>query len=189
MEQTDTNYFHLFRNVCMCINATLNLKECLDLIAVNVTKALQVKACALFLLDRTQNRLDVSASYGLSEAYLNKGPVDAEKSIQESLHGVPILVLDATHDNRIQYPREAAQEGIASIFSVPIPVKGAVIGVLRIYTARPRTFCDNERAFIFGLAEMSGIAIENARMYDHLRSNYENLMNDVHRWFDFGSVR
>ena len=32
----------------------------------------------------------------------------------------------------LQYPEEAKREGIASVLSIPITVKGQIIGVLRI---------------------------------------------------------
>lgn len=181
-------YFKMFRDVCKRINSTLDLKECLNFITENVVKVLNIKACTIFLLDMVHKRLDISASCGLSEAYLKKGPVDAEKSIEESLSGKPVLVYDTTHDNRIQYPEEAKREGVSSILSVPISVKGEVIGVLRLYTSQPRKFSNDEIEFITGLAEMGGIAIENARMYDRLKLDHESLIKDVHQWFEFGRI-
>jgi signal transduction protein with GAF and PtsI domain len=126
----------MFRDVCKVINSTLNLEEVLNLITENIVNALNLKGCTVFLLDKERNRLEVSASYGVSKAYLQKGPLDADKSIAETLNGESVLIYDTTTDSRIQYPQEAKKEGIASIFSVPISVKGQVIGVLRIYTSQ-----------------------------------------------------
>jgi signal transduction protein with GAF and PtsI domain len=68
-------YFQMFRDVCKVINSTLNLEEVLNLITENIVTALNLKGCTLFLLDKERNRLEVSASYGVSEAYLQKGPI------------------------------------------------------------------------------------------------------------------
>jgi hypothetical protein len=38
------------------------------------------------------------------------------------------------------------------------------------------------------LADMGGIAIDNARMYDHLKAEHENLIDETHRWFEYGKV-
>jgi signal transduction protein with GAF and PtsI domain len=181
-------YFQMFRDVCKVINSTLNLEEVLNLITENIVTALNLKGSTVFLLDKERNRLEVSASYGVSKAYLKKGPLDADKSIAETLNGESVLIYDTTTDPRIQYPQEAKKEGIASIFSVPISVKSQIIGVLRIYTSQPRKFSGNESEFIAGLAEMGGIAIDNARMYHHLKNDHENLINEVHRWFEFGKT-
>ena len=179
-------YFKSFRDVSTLISKSLDLKEILDSITENVARSLITKACAIFLLSKAENRLKLQSSYGLSDAYLNKGPIDAEKSICGCLTGKPLLVLDATTDSRIQYRTEAEKEGIASILSVPISVKGQIIGCLRIYTAKPHEFTENETEFIFGITEMGGIAIENAIMYEQLKSEHQKLIDDAHRWFEFG---
>ena len=86
---------------------------------------------------------------------------------------------NATRDPRAQYQKEAEEEGICSIISVPFSTKGRVIGVLRLYTFQPRNFSQEEIGFFEALAEMGALAIENARMYEQLRKDYENLMSDI----------
>ena len=99
-----------------------------------------------------------------------------------------MLIYNVTNDPRAQYPKEAEKEGIASILSIPMTVKGEIIGVLRIYTSEPRKFSYDEIEFIYGVADMGGIAIDNARMYHHLKSDHDRLIQDVHQWFDFGKT-
>jgi len=70
----------------------LNLKEVLDSITTNLARSLITKGCAIFLLSKVENRLKFQSSYGLSDAYLNKGALDAEKSIAGCLEGKPVLV-------------------------------------------------------------------------------------------------
>ena len=173
-------------DISTLISKSLNLKEVLDSITTNLSRSLITKGCAIFLLSRVENRLKLQSSYGLSDAYLNKGPIDAEKSIAECLDGKSVFVLDTATDPRTQYRAEAEREGIASTLSVPISAKGQIIGVLRIYTAKPHEFTENETEFIFGITEMGGIAIENANMYDQLKGEHEKLITDAHHWFEFG---
>ena len=189
MHNKETTYFRLFRDICKVINSSLNLSEVLSRIVENVVSSLNVKACAVFLWDREKNILEVSATHGLSESYLEKGPLVADKSIAETLEGKSVFIYDTNKDPRIQYPDEAKKEGIASILSIPISVKNRIIGVLRIYTAEQRTFYEDDIEFIGGLADMGGIAIDNARMHDHLKADHENLIADVHQWFELGAVR
>jgi len=170
------------------MNSCLDLKEVLKLIAENIVDVLEVKACTVFLWDKQRNTLEVSAAHGLSEAYLKKGRLDADKSIAETLNGKIVIILDATNDPRVQYPEAAGNEGIASVLSIPISVKDQIIGVLRIYTSEQRDFSDDECDFICGLSDMGGIAIDNARMYDHLKAEHEKLIEETHRWFEFGKA-
>ena len=184
--ENEIRYLKLFKDVCKKINSSLELSEVLNAIVENTAKMLHVKGCSIFLLDKTHHRLIVSASYGLSDSYIKKGPIDSEKSIVESLNGTPVMVLDAKEDDRIQYPEAAKAEGIASIFSVPMSVRDKTIGVLRIYTSEPKEFSEAENEVISGLSEIGSIGIENARMHDHLKTDYDRLITDVHHWFDFG---
>jgi len=82
------------------------------------------------------------------------------------LSGRSVLVENAPTDNRVQYRDEAREEGIASILSVPMLMKGRVVGVLRIYNARPTRFTENELELISAIAEIGAIAIENARIFE-----------------------
>ena len=188
MPVQEIRFLKLFKNVCKAINSSLNIKEVLNSITENTVNILNVKGCTIFLLDQVEKKLKISSSNGLSEAYLNKGSVDSEKSIVETLSGKWVLVPDATNDYRIQYPKEAKKEGIISILSVPMSVKMKIIGVLRIYTAESRIFTDVEKEFISGLSEIGSIGIENARMYTILKSDHEKLIYDVHQWFDYGRM-
>jgi signal transduction protein with GAF and PtsI domain len=182
----NAQYFRSFRDICTLINKNLDLSEVLDTLTKDVARSLITKGCAVFLWSKAENRLKLGSCYGLSDAYLNKGPVDADRSMAQCLEGKSVFILDATTDPRAQYQAEAEKEGIASILSVPISAKDQIIGVLRIYTSKPHEFTENESEFISSVAEIGGIAIENARMYDRLKLEHESLINDAHQWFEFG---
>lgn len=188
MKDAKLQYFSLFRDVSKAVNSSLNITEVLKLITENTVAALNVKACTIFLWDRDRHILESRASHGLSESYLKKGPIEADKSMSGSLQGKSVLIYEVSREPGVQYPEEAQKEGIASILSIPISVREQIIGVLRIYTSEPRQFSDYEMEFIYGLADMGGIAIDNARMYFHLKSDHERLVDEVHKWFEFGST-
>lgn len=183
----EVEYLRMFKNVCKIINSSLDFGAVLKAITENTVKTLSIKGCTIFLLDEPQKQLIVSSSFGLSKEYMKKGPVDSEKSIEDTLQGEWVLVSDAKNDRRIQYQEEAKKEGVASILSVPMAVKGKIIGVLRLYTSVPYTFSELENEFISGLAEIGSIGIENARMYSHIKADHEKLIYDIHQWFDFGA--
>ncbi len=158
------------------ISSSLDLKEVLHLIVKKTCETTGSKGCTLMLLDDKGQRLEVKASFGLSDQYVGKGPVSTDKSISDTLRGAPIIIEDAASDPRVQYPQEAKKEGIASIVSVPISLRGRIIGVFRLYTSIPCKFTQDDIHFLIAVAEQSGIAIENAKMYQHVKTNYEKLM-------------
>lgn len=159
-------YLESYQNICRAISSSLSLNEVLNLIVTNVVKVLKVKACMLRLLNKENNRLEVAAHYGLSERYVNKGPVEFDQSIKEALSGKTISVYDITLDEKAKYRKEAEEEGIKSIISVPVKCGSEVLGVLRLYTAEPVKYTDEDLRFITAIAEQAAIAIINARTYE-----------------------
>jgi signal transduction protein with GAF and PtsI domain len=179
MKDSEKLYFDSFREVVKAVHSTLDIKEVLNMLVSKVVQVMDLKGCAIRLLDPNRRTLELVSSHGLSQKYLLKGPVEVDRSISEAMEGKTVSIYNAREDSRAQYQKEAVEEGISSIISVPLSIKGRVIGVMRLYTAEPRTFLDKEINFIEALAEMGAIAIENAKMYERIRKDYENLMSDV----------
>jgi transcriptional regulator with GAF, ATPase, and Fis domain len=179
MKARKKSFFDSFREVVKTINSTLDLREVLKMLVGEVRKVLDLKGCAIHLLDPNRRTLEIVSSQGLSEKYIRKGPVDVDRSIAEAMQGKTIHIHNAGEDPRVQYQKEAIEEGIYGIVSIPLPIKGRMIGALRLYTAEPRTLSDDEINFAEALAEMGAIAIENARMYETIRKNYEDVMSDI----------
>ena len=120
----------------------------------NIKTALGVKGCSLFLFNRKSNELELATSFGLSDEYINKGPVSALLSIAKSLENGPVVIYDVMDDPRIQYPEEAQKEGISSILSVPIVVGGRLMGAMRVYTSEPWEFTSDDVDFVEALAQI-----------------------------------
>jgi signal transduction protein with GAF and PtsI domain len=158
--------FRILRDVTTAILSSLNSREIVDLILEKVREIMKVKGCSLRLINETTRELDLLAHRGLSEAFLRKGPVSADRSIGEAMKGHPVFVADVTRDPRVQYPLELMKEGIASILSLPITAQTRVIGVLRLYGGEPREYLQDEVAFLLALAEIAGIVIVNAKLYE-----------------------
>ncbi len=181
----ELNFLKGLLEVSKAVNSALDVKKVLNLLVKTATTALDIKAAAVRLLDEKRQNMELVASYGLSDRYINKGPVGTDKSITEAMMGKAVSIYDVVSDPRANYPSESAEEGIKSILSVPISLKGKVIGVMRIYTAEPRDFTDDEITFISSLAEQAALAMENARLYQKLKGEYEELMGDLYRFTGF----
>jgi GAF domain-containing protein len=180
MLQTLANeYFRLFFETAQAILSARNLQETLDSLVQRTVAALQIKAGGLRLIDEQSNSLKQVASFGLSEAYLNKGALNADQSIPEVLVGKPVCIKDAYNDPRIQYPDAMRAEGINTILSVPVIAGDKVIGVLRLYSAEPRDYNDEDLEFVSALAEMGGLAIANARLYQNQGDRLASLFEEI----------
>jgi GAF domain-containing protein len=185
VEQINKNT-ELFHDLSVSINSSLDVKNIMNIMSVDVAKAFGVKAVSVRLLDKEKKTLQLVASYGLSKNYLKKGPISAEKSIAQALKGNPVVVKDAASDNGVQYKDEKKEEGIFSILCVPIKAKDEVIGVLRLYSGVPRDFTRGEIKLATAIAHQGGLAIQNASMYLMLKQDMKDLKEDIwsHRsWF------
>jgi len=181
----ELEFLKALQQVSKAINSTLDLQKVLDLLVKTATTTLGIKAAAVRLLDEKRQKMVLVASYGLSEKYLGKGPVEADKSIAETLMGTPVCIYDACTDPRAQYPEAAREEDIASILSVPITLKDKIIGTLRLYTGIPREFTEDEISFASTLAEQAALAMENARMFQKLKGEYEAVTSDLYRFIGY----
>jgi signal transduction protein with GAF and PtsI domain len=166
MAEKEFEYFSTFHEVTRAVLSALDLEAVLGLITKAAVSSLEIKGSTLMLLDEKSHRLELVASHGLSQKYLEKGPLYADRSIADASRGKPVLVENAPADDRVQYRQEAREEGIASILSVPMVMRGQFLGVLRIYTREPRQFSENEMDLISAIAEIGAIAIENARIFE-----------------------
>ncbi len=167
------------------ITSRLDLKEILHIIVVKATQLNGAKGSSILLLSGPKRTLEVKATYGLSDQFLAKGPVLAEKSIKECLEHM-VIIPDVSRSKAVQYPEHLKKAGIRAILCTPLIVRGKCIGNLRIYMDHPRKFFPEDLELIELLSDFSGIAIENARLFNHLKRDYEDLTQDVWQWYDWG---
>jgi signal transduction protein with GAF and PtsI domain len=185
MKAREILYFNSFREVVKAVHSTLDINEVLKMLVKKITRVMKVKGCAIRLLNINKRTLELVSFYGLSERYVGKGSVDADRSMAEAMKGRTIWISNVRKDPRVQYQEEAIEEGIYGILSVPLIIKKRVIGVLRLYTKKPRVFSKADISFIEALAEIGAIAIENARMYESIKKDYENVMNDINAFVGY----
>jgi GAF domain-containing protein len=172
------DYYTALYQVALTISSSLELNQVLQGVVTSITQAMLVQACTLRLLDSSSGQLQISAAYGLSGEYLAKGPVDVVSSPidQEAIKGTPVYIPDVRVDERFHYKEAARHEGIVSVLCVPLEVHGEAIGVMRVYTKEAREFHEDDVQFLSVLASLAALAIENARLYESLKSSYNGVM-------------
>jgi len=156
----------LYRSV-QATTSTLDLSAVLDRLAEATTQSLGCQAAAIRLLDKTGSYLEMAGSFGLSEEYKDKGPIEVARARidQEALLGQTVLVSNAARDGRLRYPAKVQAEGIRTILSTPLMGKTGPIGVLRAYGGATHRFSEDDAAFLRAIASQGAVAIENAQAY------------------------
>jgi PAS domain S-box-containing protein len=175
----EKEYLRVFQEITKAVSSSLNVNEVLDMIVRKIPEVMHLKAATVRLLDSSGKKLKLVASHGLSETYLKKGPVDAEQNVTEALKENPVAIYDVPTDHRIKYKREAEEEGIKSMLTLPVIARGKVLGILRLLTGEPREFSRQEIDFAASLAEQCGTAIENATMYEKTKKDYDDIMKYI----------
>lgn len=175
MERVKVNYETLIQ-ITKAISTIREPEEIVLITVEGVTHALNVKGCALFLFSPRSDELELAGSFGLTQEYLNKGPINALRSIPEALRDLqPVAIFDVADDPRIQYPEAAQKEGIASILSVPIIMGSGLFGCMRVYTAVPWEFTLNDVNFVQAVAQVVGLSIEMCRLNKGLKDSIDIL--------------
>jgi len=163
--------------VANLITSGMYLEELLRLI-VNVTaEIMNSKISSLMLLDCGKKELVVRATQSISEAYNKKSNIKLGEGIagQAALNNKTIVVRDLRKDARYLNQDIAKKEKLFSLASVPLAVKGRVIGVLNCYTSKKHDFTKTELNLLTALANQAAIAIENAELDLRARSAEEAL--------------
>jgi len=167
--------YEVILKITKAIAMSKDPEEVTLLIVESVKTALEAKGSALLLMNRKTGELEVAASFGLSEEYINKGPLSAMRSIAASLDEGPVAIYDVGDDPRIQYPEAAKKERIASILSVPIVVREKPIGALRVYSEEPWEATLEDVNLVQAVAQIAGMALEMSRLYKGLKDSIEIL--------------
>ncbi|HNX81167.1 MAG TPA: GAF and ANTAR domain-containing protein [Candidatus Omnitrophota bacterium] len=163
--------------VANLITSGLYMDELLHLIVQVTAEIMNSKISSLMILDPDKKELVVRATQSISEGY-NKKP---NIKLGEGIAGIVakenkvICVLDVKEDPRYLNKDIAVKEGLHSLASVPLAVKGRIVGVLNCYTSKKHVFSTYELGVLTALANQSAVAIENAELTVRARSAEEAL--------------
>ncbi|MBI2928283.1 MAG: GAF domain-containing protein [Verrucomicrobia bacterium] len=169
--------FESLVKVGQTINSALHVDEALGVITREACQLMEAKMASLLLLDESREWLKLRASHGAGPAYRNKPPL----SIEESLVGIvvrrkkPLQVENVQTSAFYQGVAIAREEGLVSLLSVPLVFGGQAIGVLNVYAGQPHVFSNEEIRILTALADLSGVAIEKARLYERVVDVDEQL--------------
>ncbi len=185
---------------------TADLQTALDETARRVAQSMHMKACGIRLLDEESGELAIKASFNLSDTYLNKGPVLVRDNPIDlaALNGETVHIENAWQDPRVRYPEQARREGLVSGLCAPMTYRGYTIGVIRVYSDKPRSFTPEEGAFLRTAGSQAAAGIIQARLIDRQRSTERYVRQiryagdiqrrmippkpPLHQWIEFAGV-
>jgi signal transduction histidine kinase len=158
--------------IAMAISQPLGLKEMLDIALRKALELTGFEAGTVYLVDDRAEELTLVVHQGLSQRVVQE--VDRMK-FDEGLTGratrseEPIVVESVSEDPRLTR-MVVKEEGFQFQASVPLKSKGRVLGVITMASKGRRPFTPQEVTLLTAIGQQIGVAIENARLYQQVRS-------------------
>ncbi|MFA6320662.1 MAG: GAF and ANTAR domain-containing protein [Candidatus Omnitrophota bacterium] len=169
--------FEALSKVSKTITSNLYLEDILKLIVTVTAEIMNSKICSLMLIDDKTGELVLKATQSMSEVYNKKPSLKMGEGIagKAALENKPKVVYDLSKEPEYKYKYIAAKEGLSSLLSVPLAVRGKVIGVLNNYTSNPHKFTKNEINILTTVANQAAIVIDNAGLMVKTKVAQEEL--------------
>lgn len=161
-----TKQLEAISKVSRTITSNLYLEEILKLIVTVTAEIMNSKICSLMLIDEKTNELVLKATQSMSDVYNKKPHLKIGEGVagKAALENKPKAIYDISKEPEYKYKEIARREGLKSLLSVPLAVKGKVIGVLNNYTSYPHKFTKDEINILTTVANQAAIVIENAEL-------------------------
>ena len=152
--------------ISKAITSERYLDDILKLIVVVTAQLMGSNICSIMLVNEKTNQLIMKATQSMSELYNKKKPLKVGEGIAGRVIQTkkPIAVKDISKSKEYLYKEIAKKEGLTSMLSVPLSVKGRIIGVLNCYTPQLHVFSENEKNILVTIANQAAIAIENTEL-------------------------
>lgn len=152
------------------------LPRILQRITETVQQMLNTRLCSIMLLN-DDRELVISAVSGGGQSYTQRAGLSVTNSLigQVVMQRAPLQVLDVRRTKDYRHRAMARKEQLVSLLSVPILFQQTPIGIINIYSSKPRRFSDEEIRLLNAFASLCGVAIENARRYESLVRAEDNL--------------
>jgi phosphoserine phosphatase RsbU/P len=163
------------------VNASLDLDEVLAHAAVLVKKYIDYELFGVLMVDKDgaylTHRFAIGYPPGLAENL--KIPIGQGITGTAARTGQPVRVADVLQDPRYIN----AIDSVRSELAVPLMFRGKCVGVLDIQSRHPDYFTRDQQNILAVLANRLAVAIENARLFQQVRTQAETLLvlNEVSR--------
>ena len=163
------------------VNASLDLDEVLAHAAVLIKKYIDYELFGVLMVDKDAayltHRFAIGYPPGLAENL--KVPIGQGITGTAAKTGHPVRVADVSQDPRYIN----AIDSVRSELAVPLMFRGKCVGVLDIQSRHLDYFTRDQQNILFVLANRLAVAIENARLFQQVRTQAETLLvlNEVSR--------
>lgn len=176
-EKKELKQLQALARISEAIISDLYLEDILKLVVTVTAEVMGSKICSLMLVDEGKGELVVRATQSISEEYNKKPNLKLGEGIagKVAATGKPVVILEVTKEKDYKFHNIAVKEKLHSLLCVPMRLKGKVIGVINVYTSKPRRFTKNEIGVLIAVANQAAIVLENSKLLVQTRVIQEEL--------------
>jgi GAF domain-containing protein len=158
-------HLQIINDVSQQLSNKLDAKSVMQVVVDQIAAQLRCTHCALFVLDKTLNKLMPRVVAGKRPN--NERYFDSDEGLVGWVYqnGESVMISDALNDERFSPPRSQSGEG-RSMIAAPIFVGGRVSGVICADQDEYGWFNKEEQRLVEMLCQSVGIAIERAESLD-----------------------
>ncbi|MBI1879754.1 MAG: response regulator, partial [Chloroflexi bacterium] len=154
------------------LTSTLDLDQILRQTTQLMHRSLQSEAASLWLLNETNDELVLITSSGIGSNGSSGYRSGVHKGIADYVvqTGEPYISGDISQDeHHFEEVARISNYIPRSILSVPIQVKGRIIGVMQALHQKVNWFDQDDLNLTYSIVSSVGIAVENARLFGKVR--------------------
>ncbi|MHB9133595.1 MAG: GAF domain-containing protein [Armatimonadota bacterium] len=177
LQQMETLY-----RVLRGVSSTLDLEKIYEELLHAATTALQTPAAVLCTMEHEARVQQVTAVTGIRQTEIEALRFAPGEGVIGTVgeRGTPIVSTNLASDGRASWLRELAQEeGFSSSLTVPLRVRGQIIGTLTTIARETRAFSAAEEQLLQAIATEGAVAIVNARSYEQAQQQIQHLTHLV----------
>jgi len=167
----------LLEHIIEVTSADLDVREVSQRVAGLVTAATRSDVCFVHLVDEELRRVVLAGATPPFDEQVGSVQLALGEGIAGwvAQHAEPAVVPDKWKDSRYRYIPELRGQDFTSMVSVPMLVRGRVVGVLNVHSRMARNYGESDLVLLTQVANLMARAIENARLYRRLAEREEVL--------------
>ena len=169
----------MINSIASIVNRSLRADEVFSDVLEKLIDTFDMDGGGFFILDEQTRMLNCLYHRGVSEEFVREaGRVKLGEDIpgRVAITGEIVTTPDVSIDRRVERSI-LKHSGIKGYCCIPVKGKERILGVFCLFRYREHRFTPDEENILRATGEMTGLALENIRLYERLRKMFETQKN------------
>jgi PAS domain S-box-containing protein len=166
-------------SISTTVSSSLDLDEVLNRTIDKILEILASECVRIYLLDSSQQILELTAHKGLSSQFTQMEHVRSRRVgdgfLGQTVQTATVREVDNLQPDADGYAGFLLKEGFKSTIYIPLVSKGEPVGVMCISSRSAFGFSAEHVEFLTAIGNQIGIAIHNANLYERTKKAYQEL--------------